>query len=94
MESVILNYSLSKFVMEEAKKLGKRYPPKTIYGMICAIRRFLENGGDALNPLENSDRRRGIKQKKEQSFFIDRVSGKKEKNERMKASWMRRAREN
>ena len=41
---------LSKFVMEVAKKTGERYPAKTIYGMVCGIRRHLEekNGAEAL----------------------------------------------
>ncbi|XP_068742306.1 zinc finger MYM-type protein 3-like [Montipora capricornis] len=45
--------------MEVAKKTGKRYPAKTIYGIVCGIRRHLEekNGTEALNPLDNSDRR-------------------------------------
>ena len=39
MDAVTLNYRLSKFVMEVAKKSGERYPPKTIYGIVCGIRR-------------------------------------------------------
>ena len=39
MDAVTLNYWLSKFVMEVAKKSGERYPPKTIYGIVCGIRR-------------------------------------------------------
>ena len=30
MDALSLNYWLSKFVMEVAKKSGKRYPPKTV----------------------------------------------------------------
>ena len=38
MDAVTLNYWLSKFVMEVAKKSRKRYPPKTLYGLIiCGI---------------------------------------------------------
>ena len=42
-----------------AKKNGERYPAKAIYGIVCGIRRHLEekNGAEALNPLDNSDRR-------------------------------------
>ena len=40
MDAVTLNYWLSKFVMEVAKKSGERYPPKTIYGIVCGIRRY------------------------------------------------------
>ncbi|XP_068727943.1 uncharacterized protein [Montipora capricornis] len=59
MDALSLNYWLSKFVMEVAKKTGERYPAKTIYGIVCGIRRHLEekNGAEALNPLDNSDRR-------------------------------------
>ena len=59
MDALSLNYWLSKFVMQVAKKTGERYPVKTIYGIVCDIRRHLEekNGAEALNPLDNSDRR-------------------------------------
>jgi len=59
MDALSLNYWLSKFVMEVAKKIGERYPAKTIYGIACGIRRHLEekNGAEALNPLDNSDGR-------------------------------------
>ena len=40
MDAVTLNYWLSKFVMEVAKKSGDRYPPKTFYGIVCGIRRY------------------------------------------------------
>ena len=45
--------------MEVAKKTGERYPAKTIYGIVCGIRRHLEekNGAEALNRLDNRDRR-------------------------------------
>ena len=58
MDALSLNYWLSKFVMEVAKKSGGRYPPKTVYGIICALKRYLEekNGSEALNPLDASDR--------------------------------------
>ena len=54
MDALSLNYWLSKFVMEVAKKSGGRYPPKTVYGIICALKRYLEekNGSEALNPLD------------------------------------------
>ena len=53
MDALSLNYWLSKFVMEDAKKNGERYPPKTVYGIVCGIRRYLEekNGAEGLNPL-------------------------------------------
>ena len=39
MDTLSLNYWLSKFVMEVAKKCGERYPPKVVYGIVCSIRR-------------------------------------------------------
>ena len=59
MEALSLNFWLSKFVMEVAKKSGGRYPPKTVYGIICALKRYLEekNGSAALNPLDTGDKR-------------------------------------
>ena len=40
MDAVTLNYWLSKFVMEVAKKPGERYLPQTIYGIVCGIRPY------------------------------------------------------
>ena len=59
MDVLSLNYWLSKFVMEVAKKSGERYPPKSAYGIICSLKRHLEerNGSEALNPLDASDKR-------------------------------------
>ena len=59
MDALSLNYWLSKFVMEVATKSGERYPLKTVYGIICALKRYLEekNGSEALNPLDASDKR-------------------------------------
>ena len=59
MDALSLNYWLSKFVMEVAKKSGGRYHPETVYGIICALKRYLEekNGSEALNPLDASDKR-------------------------------------
>ena len=39
-DAVTLNYWLSKFVMEVAKKSQERYPPKTVYGIVCGNRRY------------------------------------------------------
>ena len=54
MDALLLNYWLSKFVTEVAKKSGERYPP--VYGIICALKRYLEekNGSEAWNPLDAS----------------------------------------
>ena len=38
MDALFLNYWLSKFVVEVAKKSGEGYPPKTAYGIACGIR--------------------------------------------------------
>ena len=42
MDVLSLNYWLSKFVMEVAKKSGERYPLKSVYGIICSLKRHLE----------------------------------------------------
>ena len=59
MDVLSLNYWLSKFVVEVAKKSGERYPPKTVYSIICSLKRYLEekNGSEALNPLDACDKR-------------------------------------
>ena len=59
MDAFSLNYQLSKFVMEVAKKSGEKYPLMTVYGSICGIRRYLEekNGVEGLNPLDNCDKK-------------------------------------
>ena len=38
MDALSLNYWLSKFAMEVAKKTGERYPAKTIYGIVCGMK--------------------------------------------------------
>ena len=44
--------------MEVAKKSAVRDPPKNVYGILCGILRHLEKHvADALNALDNSDRR-------------------------------------
>ena len=50
-----------KFVMEVAKDSGERYPPRTVYGLICGLKRHLgdKNGDEALNPLGARDERYG-----------------------------------
>ena len=59
MDALSLNYWLSKFEMEIPKKSGGRYPPKTVSGIICALKRYLEekNGSEALNPPDTSVKR-------------------------------------
>ena len=59
MKASSLNYWLNKFAMEVAKKSRKSYPPKTVYGIVFGIRRYLEekNGAEGLNRLDNCDKR-------------------------------------
>jgi len=54
-----LNFWLSKFVCEVAKQNGERYPPNSLYLLICAINLHLsETGGeDAFNVLNKADKR-------------------------------------
>ena len=44
MDVLSLNYWLSKFVVEVAKKSGERYrnPLKTVYGIICTLKHYLD----------------------------------------------------
>ena len=37
MDAITLNYWLTKFVMEVAKDSGERYPPRTVYGIVCGL---------------------------------------------------------
>ena len=50
MGAVTLNYWLGKFVIEVAKKSGERCPSKTVYGIICGIRCYLEENGTDEGP--------------------------------------------
>ena len=54
-----LNFWLSKFVCEVAKQNGERYPPNSLYLLVCAINRHLsETGGEnSLNVLNKADKR-------------------------------------
>ena len=54
-----LNYWLFKFVQEVAYKFGGRDPSRTLYGLVCCLRRHLasEHGVAALNPLDITDKR-------------------------------------
>ena len=59
MDAISLNYWLAKFVMEVVKDSGERYPPRTVYGIVCGLKRHLGNkyGDEALNPLDTHDKR-------------------------------------
>ena len=41
--------------MEVAKDSGKRYPPRTVYGIVCGVKRHVgnKNGDEALNRLDD-----------------------------------------
>ena len=59
LDSLSLNYWLTKFVQAVANKNRGRYPARSLYGIVCDLKRHLEdvNGGNALNPLDSSDKR-------------------------------------
>ena len=59
LDSLSLNYWLTKFVQEVANKNGGRYPSRSLYGIVCGLERYLEdvNRGNVLNPLESSHKR-------------------------------------
>lgn len=61
MDAISLDYWLTKFVIEVAKDSGERYPPRTVYGIVCGLKRHLgdKNGDEALNPLDAHDNRYG-----------------------------------
>ena len=63
MDATSLDYWLTKFVMEVAmaKDSGERYPPRTVYGIVCGVKRHLadKNDDEALNPLDGHDKRYG-----------------------------------
>ena len=58
MDANTLNYWLSKFVQEVVKSERKVYPARTLYGIICGIRKHLEEtvGSKAFNPLVVSEK--------------------------------------
>ena len=59
LDSLSLNYWLTKFVQEVANKNEGHYPSRSLYGIIFGLKRYLEdvNEGNALNPLDSSDKR-------------------------------------
>lgn len=59
MDVLSANYWLTKFVQEVAKPSKERYPPKTLYQIVCGIRRFLAEKrlDNCFNPLDPSDKR-------------------------------------
>ena len=59
MDAHSLNYWLAKFVQEVAKANMQRYPPKTLYQIVCGLRRHLMDFKPNLdfNFLDSSDKR-------------------------------------
>jgi len=59
MSVLSINYWLTKFVQEVTKPSKERYPPKTLYGIIAGIHRFLaeQKPSEDINPLNTSDKR-------------------------------------
>ena len=59
MDALSFNYWLAKLIQEVANKKGGRYPPRTLYGIICGLKRHLEEvkGASAFNPLDYKDKR-------------------------------------
>ena len=41
MDALSVNYWLMNFVQENAKPSKERYPPKTLYHIVCGLRRFI-----------------------------------------------------
>ncbi|CAH3182597.1 unnamed protein product [Porites evermanni] len=58
MDALTLNYWLSKFVQEVAKCSKDPYLPKTLYQIVCGIRRFMVEKNPAIefNPSDSSDK--------------------------------------
>ena len=59
MDALMLNYWLSKFVQEVLKWSKDPCPRKTLYQIVCGIRRFMveKNSAIKFNPLDSSDKR-------------------------------------
>lgn len=56
MNAETLNLWLSRFVEEVRSAKGERYPPRTIYVLICGLKRHL-NETSGIDPLNKSDKR-------------------------------------
>ena len=59
MSAETLNFWLTKFTEEVTSQSGGRYPPKTLYPLICGLNRDLADGkhDNNFNDLEKADRR-------------------------------------
>ena len=54
-----MNYWLTKFVQNVTKPSKEHYSPRTLYGIVAGIRRFLaeKKPGEDINPLSTCDKR-------------------------------------
>ncbi len=41
-----LNFWLSRFIQEVVKANGERYPTRTLYGIVCGLKRYLQEESD------------------------------------------------
>ncbi len=41
-----LNFWLSRFIQEVVKANGERYPARTLYGIVCGLKRYLQEESD------------------------------------------------
>lgn len=59
MNAKSLNYWLYKFVEEVANTSSGQYPTRSLYNIVCHLKRFFmkKNGKGALNPLAVSNKR-------------------------------------
>ena len=64
MDALSVNYWLTKFVEEVAKPSKERYPPKTLYQIVCGLRRFMEENNEKLDFKAGSHVRRKRKRKR------------------------------
>ena len=56
MTAETLNFWLCKFVQEVRGRDGNKYPEKTLYQLICCIKRYYEENGRAeMNPLNKEN---------------------------------------
>ena len=53
-DAISRNFCPTKFVMEVTKYSGEKYLPRTVYGILCGLKRHLgdKNGDEGLNPIE------------------------------------------
>lgn len=56
MNAETLNLWLTRFVEEVRNVKGERYPPRTLYVLICGLKRYL-NDKSGLDPLNKNDKR-------------------------------------